>query len=174
MLKLDVRGDFKAVTKDLDRVHRNLVPKAMSQALNRTNKGVVTDVVRALSRDLGIQQKKIRRRVKIPKSPAFFSTPARLRAGGVVLLRWVPEIWTIGGGKRAQRAAQGPNRFVATMDSGHVGLFQRTSEKSLHIREFMVDLSARALSTADRVIETTGADRWKKQAELAVARILRK
>lgn len=174
MIGLNVRTDLKAVERDLNRVQKQVVPKLAAQALNRTNRGIRTDIVRALSGGLNIKPaKRVRRRILIPKGRDFVATAQRLRAGGLFLFQYVPEIYTLKGA-RAKKQAQGPNRFLADMPNGHLGLFRRKSKSRLPISEFLVDLSPRAESIIDQLIQTKGAERWKKEADRLLIRALKR
>lgn len=176
-MKLDVKQDVRAVVRDLNKVQDDIVPKATATALNRTNRGVRTDVVRALAATMpNATQKRVRRRVLIPKGqPEFIATKRRLRAGGLILFRWFPEIYTIPKGKKAAKNAEGTNKFVQEMPGkGHRGLFRRSGSKRYPIKEFMVDLSFRASAETDRVLETKGAARFKKALEGQLKRHLKR
>lgn len=170
---IDVRADLREVRRDLRRLRDEDVPRAAATALNRTNRRVRTAVVRKLAGDLGVRpQRRIRRRVLIPRGAGFRATRRHLVAGGLVLLAFVPEIWTIPSGARARRAAQGANKFIATMPSGHTGLFRRRGNRRLPIAEYLLDLSVRARTTVDRVLESDGARFFRAEFERAGRRII--
>jgi len=174
-LDLKIKGDFRAINRDLDRVQRKLVPKATAQALNRTNRGIRTDFVRAAAQEFQISpQKKVRERIAIPRHSRFVASPANLRAGGVILFKYLPLILTLKG-KPAQRAAQGPNQFLATMPSGKRSLFRRKRSKgSLPIAEVMIDVEARAVQISRKVLSTSGARRWNTEFERSIKRVLKR
>ncbi len=64
-MQLSVEGDMKAITKDLDKIQRKLVPAVSSQSLNAVpsgKTGVITRSVKAIAAATGISQKHIRAR----------------------------------------------------------------------------------------------------------------
>lgn len=62
MLKVEVltRRDIKFITRDVKRVHKNVVPRALSASLNRTRTWYRTRVVRDAAKALGVRQKVLR------------------------------------------------------------------------------------------------------------------
>lgn len=181
MVAIRVQADVRAVERDLKLIARDLVPTAAAQGLNRTNKGLRTDIVRAIASHFGIRPlKRVRRRVAIPRKPEFVAGKGRLRAAGLILFAYLPEIYLVGGGVRARRAAQGPNRFVMTTTDKagtgkpHVGLFERKGTKRLPVREILRNITPEARQITDKVLETRGADRWRQEFHAALANQLRR
>ena len=180
MVAIRVSADVRAVQRDLRHVAVELVPSAAAQALNRTNKGLRTDITRAIASHYGIKPiKRVRRRVVIPRTPQFTASKRNLHAGGLLLFAFLPEYWTAGG-KRGARAAQGPNKFVATMPNGYTGLWRRKPGRSrystgnLKIRERLIDITPQARRLCDDVLETRGGVRWVKEFDRALGNQLRR
>jgi hypothetical protein len=168
---LSVRGDIRAVLRDLKHLERTVVPRATATALNRTNERVRTQIVKGLSGSLGILQKRVRRRVILPR--ALRATRHKLTASGLTLFTFVPEIYRLRT-VEARREAQGPNRFIATMPSGHVGLFRRRGPTRLPIQEILIDLSARTAREAAAVVNTQGRGLFRTEFARALRRHLRR
>lgn len=175
MIELNIKADVREVERDLVRVERHIATKAAAQALNRTNRSVRARVAKDVAGAFGIKPlKRIRRRIFIPKKPGWTANKNSLSAGGRVLMKYVPEIWTIGRSPAAARRAQGPNRFAQTMDSGHLGLFRRKGGGRLPIAEYLVDVQVRADSIARLVVGTFGADRWVIEFDRAFKRAIQR
>jgi len=175
---IDVKGDVKRITRDLKRVQRKIVPKAAAKALNRTNRGIKTDATKALSSELNIKpQKRVRRRLLLPRG--LRATPKRLVTGGLRLFRFVPAVWLVGKGKRALKSSTGPNRFIAEMESGHVGLFSRKPgskhrkvggvwQPELKITQIIENVERRAVEIHNRVVAKAGRVRWPREFQAAI------
>ena len=68
-VRFSVKGDVKAILRDLPRIKRKKVPRITSQVLNRTATKVRTDSTRHVSKVTGIKpQKLIRNRIRVNKS----------------------------------------------------------------------------------------------------------
>jgi len=62
-MHINVRGDVRAVTRDLTRLSASVVVPARTRALNRTAQQIRTRAVRAASKELNIKQKLIKGRL---------------------------------------------------------------------------------------------------------------
>jgi hypothetical protein len=172
-VKLSVDVNLSHVNRDIDKVTKRIVPKIMASELNRTNKTIRGRAVKQLAAALGIKpQKRLRRRVFIPKGGPFVARPGKYHAGGLYLAAYIPEIY-LHSGARAKRSAQGPNKFLASMDSGHTGLYKRTGRRRLPIREHVINATARAGAVIDNLLESDGADLWVKNVERRLRSALR-
>ena len=171
-LKIDIKSDIRAVERHLFDTQKRKLPSAISGALNKTNTGIITDGVRAVSDETGITpQRRLRRRIVSPR--ALRATRRRLKAAGLILFDYVPEIYLVPEGVKARRAAQGRNKFLARMPQGHLGLFRRKTDKRLPIKEFLVDISSRVVPEMKEVVNHAGKTRWPKEFRRAMARVLR-
>ena len=171
-LKINVKADIRGFRMDLKRLKRNVVPEAAAVALNRTNRGVRTDGVRAISHQTGIQQKRVRRRLFIPKK--FLAHKGNLSTGGLSLFNYVPEIWELPAGIKVRRARQGPNKFLAKMPTGHVGFYRRKRNRRLPIGEYLIDIGLRVARIMDEVISRAAVVRWPVEFDRAMKRRLRR
>jgi hypothetical protein len=75
VLKVSVKLDTVGLRRDLDRLKRNVVPKVISRALNRSADGVRAEAVRVISRMTKLKQADIRKRMFVKGA-----TPQRLYA----------------------------------------------------------------------------------------------
>jgi hypothetical protein len=132
-------SDFRAgITR-----FRQKAPKAIARALNRSIRSGQTQAVRDVSKDVGLNQAAVRDRVTLSDA-----TPSALVARlGFSLAR----IALIHFGATGPRPSRGkgrgvsyriggrrgrlPHAFIATMRSGHRGVFARTRQARLPVRE---------------------------------------
>lgn len=136
--KLDL-SSFNAEVQNLERI----LPIPTARALNRAGASMKTLAVREIANDLGVKQMDIRDRIGVREA-----TPDRLE----VLLSASPRRIPIidfnargpepsrgrGTGVRARiggSAANYPKAFIATMKSGHRGVFSRSTTARLPIYE---------------------------------------
>jgi hypothetical protein len=110
---------------------------AMARAVNRTMQSVRTETVRRLADDVGLPQREIRKSLELRKA-----TRNDLRAELTVSGRRIPLIafharQTRAGVSYGLRGGRGvaPSAFIATMRSGHRGVFRRRSRARLPIDE---------------------------------------
>ena len=199
---LSVRGDVKAVTRDLRRVSRVIVPRITSMALNRAIAKVRTKSIRDVAGAKAIPQSALRgKKAGVPgarrkQSPRMIirgkATPNRL---SVRILALVLPVLSSAIGKPRQRgtgASSGQHSFegafVARMRSGHVGVFrrQRPGKKvgagargkpeargALPIMEQSVSLEPDASRIVSRHVETTGRIAFNREFERLLAVRLR-
>jgi Prophage minor tail protein Z (GPZ) len=118
-------------------------PRAASRALNRTAQNVQTVAVRLMAQDVGLQNNAVRPSVKIDRA-----TPARPAAAVRTTGKRIPLIAfnasgpepSRGRGRVTYRIGRGgrhsvPGSFIATMPSGHRGVFKRRTTRRLPISE---------------------------------------
>ncbi len=137
---------LKLDTKEVERSLRSFgqrAPRIASAALNRTAKGVASEWKKAVADDIGIKQSAVAKQMKVRKSKA-----TTLQASVSVKDRRIPLIEL---GARGREPSRGKGRgvtykirgrrrrrgdaFIATMRSGHRGVFKRTSKRRLPITE---------------------------------------
>jgi hypothetical protein len=136
-VKVSFKGDSIKMFQSLDRMGQK-APIAVMRALNRTIASANTQAVRAISADLGgIKQSHIRDGILVVRA-----TPGKLEASLNVTGKRLPLI-----DFKAKQTATGvayqlptgrdfvPHAFIATMRSGHRGVFLRRGRKRLPIAE---------------------------------------
>jgi hypothetical protein len=144
------KGDAANVADLLSEIGESLVLRARMRANNRTAEEARTVIRRQISQETGAPAKALARRFKIrrasvkrPDSNLFVGTsPVRAYDLGVRELRKGVSYKAAGGRTKVRSA------FVATMKSGHTGVFQRETKKRLPIRELTVPLHPAALRSA--------------------------
>lgn len=67
-VRLDIRGDTKAVLKDMEKLTKKEIPRATVTALNRTGNAVMSRTARSVARQTKVKAKTIRKRM--PKQRA--------------------------------------------------------------------------------------------------------
>ena len=67
-MRLDIRHQLPALTRDLERIKKSAIPKATVQALNRTATGIKTDSVKIVAKETGYKQKDVRESIKVWKA----------------------------------------------------------------------------------------------------------
>jgi hypothetical protein len=59
-MELSLKSDIKRLSYDLNKIKSSAIPQATTQALNKTVKGVQSDLTKMLSKVTGIKQKPTR------------------------------------------------------------------------------------------------------------------
>lgn len=137
LLVMDVRADIKEMTRHLTKVQKVIVPKVTSQALNFTGKKIRGQAIKQVSAATGIKQKLIKGRLRF----AVMAKPSSLK---LVLSVWFMNIFAIHLGKTKGLKVDVKTfskKFIATMPSGHTGVFARKSKSRLPIDEVSVPLN---------------------------------
>jgi hypothetical protein len=150
-MQFDVSFDIKAVERMLKDAERAAIPKATVRALNKTGTPVQKEALRILSKDIGIAQKDVRKNLKMMRARRN-NLNVLIEASGRRIPLIAFDARQIGARRKGQRrrsrgrggvtykkqgGARGfiPGAFIATMRSGHVGVFKRTGKARLPIKE---------------------------------------
>lgn len=144
------KGDADSVAELLSDIGEKLVLRAQVRANNRTAEEARTVIRRTVSQETGAPAKALARRFKIHRANAkkpgarlFVGTsPVRAYDLGVREIRSGVSYKGAGGRVKVKSA------FVATMKSGHTGVFQRETKKRLPIRELTVAFHHAAFRSA--------------------------
>lgn len=134
--------DIRALQKDLESLAAQ-APAIMARSLNRAGVSGQTAMVRAIGADTGIAQKNIKREIVLDKAtrsaPVVRLTIAGRRLPLVAFQARGPEPSRGRGKGVSYRLPTGrgrvPNAFLATMRSGHRGVFKRKRSRRLAIIE---------------------------------------
>ena len=127
---LEIRYDNKKI-KQLERELRgfpkNSLPKVMSRGLNRTATEARTKVSRMLSREIGLKVRDVRERVSLKRaSYRNWRSAVTISRKRVPLIRFSARQTKKGVTyKRGNKRVLIRHAFVATMSSGHEGVFLR-------------------------------------------------
>ena len=139
MLDLNVQADVREVERMLSKTQRSIIPKATTSTLNKVAVSVQKEATKLIAKDIGLTQKEVRKHLNIYKAswrnlsssitakgtriPLGKLGPRQLKRGGVT--------YKGRGGVRKKL----PGAFVATMNSGHKGVYKRAGKKRLPIIE---------------------------------------
>ena len=122
---------------------RRQAPRAVARALNRAAGSARTAMTRAVAPDMGLPQKVVRPAITVVKAtPQRLASRVEARGARIPLItfraRGPEPSRGRGRGVRARMpggAGHYPHAFIATMPSGHRGVFQRVGRSRLAIRE---------------------------------------
>lgn len=135
-MQINIKADVDATLRALSD-QKAAVVKATTRALNRTADQVRTVAVKRIAGELGIKQKIVRDGIRVIRAKSRTLTAivvatgrplglihfrARQTAAGVVV--------TLGGKRKLYKGA-----FIGVMPGGHRGVFRRSTDKRLPIRE---------------------------------------
>lgn len=167
-MQIKIQFDPKSVVKLLQDVPKNVIPIATARALNKTTQSVQSVAVKTIAADIGVTQSLVRKSLNIEKA-----NRTRLVAClSVIGLQRLPIIKI---DPSAKKTAQGvsyrgeggqrkfiPHAFVATMKSGHRGVFKRLGKSRLPICELQgVSVQKIFLKPFVRaVMEAQAKNRW--------------
>lgn len=155
--------------------------KAILRALKRGTAAASTHANRVVSADMGLKVGDVRKRIRVVE-PNGSTLEGQLRAS----FRRVPLIdfgatgpdpsRGRGGGVRYRIGTGGrgrsPHAFIATMPTGHRGIFERKTTKRLAIRELFGPSIGRVLSERQREILSRGSDAFLQELDRLLNRII--
>jgi hypothetical protein len=67
-MELSLSSDIKRLSYNLNKIKSSAIPQATTQALNKTAKGVQSDLTKMLSKVTGIKQQTVRQDLKVTKA----------------------------------------------------------------------------------------------------------
>lgn len=142
MIQASFDLEIKALQKDLEQLGRQ-APIVMARALNRAAVSGQTAMVKAVATDTGLAQKNIKREIRIDKATRTTPTVAlEIQGRRIPLIAFQargPEP-SRGRGRGVRYSQKGglrghiPNAFIATMESGHRGVFVRSKKNFMKDR----------------------------------------
>jgi hypothetical protein len=145
-LTLKVSTDQAGLERKLEEKILKRAPRAAAAGINRAAQGAFTLSVREIQKDIGATaQKSIRRNLSLSKASAA-KPEARLTALSskkerVPIYEIAPKPRSVtrrrppGGVTYGPQSKLIPGSFIARMQSGHIGVFQRIRDKRLPVRE---------------------------------------
>lgn len=136
LITLNVKSDVARMVKSMNRATREKVPQALSQSMNTTIVKARTVADEGIRKELNLKKKQVFKRLTI-----FKSNRKKLIATLIASGRPIPVVdfgakQTKRGvsfkikNDRGRRLVKGA--FIATMRSGHKGVFQRTFKKDIN------------------------------------------
>lgn len=168
-MQLSVKGDAKAILKDLKIVNKKIQVAATNRALNDANRAVHTRVVKALVASSGVPRRyfigqraltlksgKERKQLKgiAKKYNSNFKT---LKASTWLgLKKKIPVRAVKGWGtnkytKKSLAGKSAADAFIARMPTGHEGVFIRSTRSRLPIQEVVFDFSEYGQELVEKV-----------------------
>lgn len=202
--RLDVRADVRDATRELSRLQRQVVPQITARALNYAVARIRTASVARISAEAGIPKSALLgkkagalgTRKRASRFVVKGKATATKRYIGIVAL--VLPVLSSAVGTLRQAGAYGGafarqyfwrGAFVARMDSGHRGVFARTTPTrpvgkdarkkpmergSLPIKEQTVNIEPLASTTIRRHLELTGRPAFNREFRRLLALRLRR
>lgn len=149
MISFNVKGDTRNILRDVRLVSNDLAVRSTVFAINRVAQATETRVRRATAKDVGVAQKWIRPKIRRTRA-TFRNLTAHLMyySGGVLAYK---------AGKRPTGS-----QFVATMQSGHTGIFHRVGQKRLPIEENKVALTPSLMRNTERLLATFAQGEYRR------------
>lgn len=171
LITLERRGaDFSAFIREVESLKQ--FPRAAASALNRTADAVRSSAVKSISADIGVKQKAVRDAVRIQKArqgtleARVVATGARIPIIDLKARETKKGItWAFRGARRLI-----PHSFIATMRSGHKGVFKRRGRTRLSIDE-LFGPSIPLVFSRKRILESLkqiASDRMLKELKSAL------
>lgn len=140
-MELNVRADVKEVLAMLNETQKSVIPKAASRAINKTMTTVNAQAAREIKKDIGgkISISEIKASMAINKTnPKALYAALYAKGRRIPIIKIDPAAHQDGSGvnyKTGKGRGHIPHAFVATMRSGHRGVFKRKSSTRLPIQE---------------------------------------
>lgn len=177
---MPIAVDIQVDQKQLERAQNTLkdvrgaFPRVMRNSINATGRSVRTRIIRAVSTELGLPQKRLRRDVSLyPATRTRWSAMIRCAGRRTKIIRLDAKQTSTG---VSYKAAGGrkfiPHAFIATMPAGHTGVFLRRGSKRLPIDEQYLPAVRELLETMPGIMkdaESAASAMLKRRIENQVA-----
>jgi hypothetical protein len=166
-----IEADITSSLRDLERLEGQLKHRVLGRVLNRTATGVRTDVSRHIRSILNVRAQDVNKRLSIRRAARGEGTAdIVIGARGLPLLAFGARQTRKGvsvkvlrrGGRKLVRGA-----FIATMKSGHRGVFVRRGAKALPIDERFGEMPAQTILRPNVIAEVSEKARARFERELA-------
>jgi hypothetical protein len=140
MFSIEVNDNINKIIQNVDATKAK-VELATIRALNKTVLWIKSQAIREISKEKQIQQKLIRKRLKVIKT-----NKSSIRALVTVGLYWIRAA-RLGSMRQMKTGAKAGKHefkgaFIATMPRGYTGIFRRKESTALPIEEVSVDPNA--------------------------------
>ena len=176
-------GVFEVIAdkQDLDELDRalggseKLVNGVLRNSLNRGGSRMRTVATQVASKETGLKSRVVRKKMRLRRATARkLDVGLYLSGRGFPAIRFGAEQDEVGVVIRKKRRETLPHAFIATMPSGHTGVFRRRGRKSLPIVEQYVEgpgAAIRRVSKARYVLDE-GAAAFSKRIPHELDRVL--
>lgn len=187
MITVDVRSNIGAVIKSMEAIAEKHRPPAIARALNRAAVSVRAEASRRIRERYNLRAGTVNRELTVSRaSPSRLVAVVRARGKPVALAEFnarqskakkvkgqvTVQVLRAGGRKvvRGNPRLKG-KPFIATMKSGHVGIFQRVDKSRLPIRELFSISVPKAMSSRaiENAIRKVAFDRFTKEFRREIA-----
>jgi hypothetical protein len=142
-LNIRIEMDTASVLSMLKTVKQDVLPLATARALNKTGISARSVAVKTMATEIGLPQKEVRPAVQLLKARPLCCDAVLcvVKDKRVPLIRIDPRAkqMSLGVSYRGDRGMQRsiPHAFIATMPSGHRGVYARKGRGRLPIRELL-------------------------------------
>lgn len=176
VLSISVRSDIRRAMRDLD-AKPEVLRKASMRALNKVSQRVKTQAVRALAKRMGVPAKRVRADIDIKKA-----SPHRLAASVAGTGKSIKLIHF-----RARQLKKGvaaspwgerhkfPGTFIASMPTGHRGVYRRKDKARLPIKELYGPGVPKEMATEEikKVMDETVKEKFVSLLRHEISRLTR-
>lgn len=188
MIRVDVNHNLREIAVEIDKAHVSVRDKAAVRALNRAGVTVRAEASREITQIYNLKAATAKAQIRI-----VHASRARLKLELIASGRPIP-LYQFDAKQRRKGLVSvhvrrdGPRKvvkgnpqyvgapFVATMKSGHVGIFQRLTKRRLPIRElFSIDVPrAMTAKVVFEALERAALDAFNRNFEREVQYLLSK
>lgn len=166
-MNLTIQMDMKPVSHMMKHISKQILPVATARALNKTVQAGQTVAVKQIAKHIGVKQTLVRKALHLTKAwrskhVAVLNVISKKR---LTLLQIDPNAKQNSQGVK-YRSSMGskllPHTFIATMKSGHRGIYARLGSKRLPIVELQGPSIAHVFMqpTIQTAIHQIVAERW--------------
>ncbi|MGH8519860.1 MAG: phage tail protein [Gammaproteobacteria bacterium] len=128
MLTIDVRADIERAVRSLTEIQRAIVPKASARALNKTASQAKTQAAREIRTHYNISTRVIGRHIELSRAtPATLVAALKATGDKLPVIAFQARQTKRGVTVQIKRGRRRliPHAFIATLRSGHKGVFAR-------------------------------------------------
>lgn len=177
-MEFRIEADITGALRDLEKLEGSVKHRVLGRALNRTITGVRTDVSSGIRKRLNVKASDVRKVISVRRARAAELSAEIVIAGkgaplAVFGARQTKKGVTIkvlrGGARKTIRGA-----FIATMKSGHKGVFVRRGKRQLPIDERFGEAPAQSVltSTIMNTVTTRARERFERELAHEMSRVL--
>ena len=144
------------------------MPTVMSRGINRTAGPALTQIIREMAASLNLKSKAIREKVDLKKATrSRWTATIKLSGRRIALKEFGARQTRRGVSYKIQKSGakqQIESAFIATMSSGHTGVFKRKGKSRLPVQELRGPSLGRAFEGAESLVRRVTEDTRKNLA----------
>lgn len=146
MLSVSIQANPRDMADRIERLATDVRQKVIARALRKAANGSRAETARAIKDEYKISSRVVRKSIKIR---TFFKAPPKaeitVKGGPLPIYAFKPRKTAAGIKVRIKgRAVLFPHSFIATMRSGHIGVFARGGSKTYPLRSAVLATSSSA------------------------------